>query len=94
VKYYPDDAIAYRCLGDVLTELSCYEEALQDYLCSLQLDPYCDITYNNLGALLYLMEHYDAALHCCSEAIRHNPKEPTFYYNLARLFASLNNHWC
>jgi tetratricopeptide (TPR) repeat protein len=47
------------------------------------------VTYNNVGILMHLMKRYDAALQSCAQALRLNPNEGTFYYNLARLLASL-----
>ena len=53
---------AYLNRGLVRTETLDYEEAIQDFTMSIELDPHDEKAFNNLGVAYYKLSDYNAAL--------------------------------
>ena len=70
----PDDALAWRVRGFVLSQATRTSEALEAYDHSLALDPQSAVAANNAGAMLLKLDRVEEALARCEDALRMDPQ--------------------
>jgi len=76
-------------MGLILQEKGLFDEAEEYYQKALQINPYHEYTYNNLGALFKENGQLDKAMQCYRKALQLNPHnaEIHFGYSLAFLLS-------
>ena len=81
------DAKAHYYLGNLFYYFNRYEEAIEEWEKSRDLEPTLSIVYRNLG-LAYARVKNDIfkAITSLEKAIAHNPKDPRLYYELDRIY--------
>jgi tetratricopeptide (TPR) repeat protein len=86
------DLATYIGKGSMLRALKRYEEALNAYNFSSQLDPSYALCHDNKGVLLCILGRYAAALAEYEKAIILDPNDPITYSNKGRALGELNRY--
>lgn len=71
----PDFALAHFLKGDILRSSEQFQEAVNEYLYTTQLNPYCADAYYNIAKILELLETPDLALDYYKMAYQINPND-------------------
>ncbi|MCF3606714.1 tetratricopeptide repeat protein [Planktothrix agardhii 1033] len=82
IRINPQDAIAYKDLGNALYYQGKLEEAITYYQKAIQLDPKYAIAYYGMGIALYDQGKLDEAITNYQKAIQLDPKSANAYDNL------------
>jgi len=82
---YPEIALVRYNMGVLLAMEGRYDEAIEAYDKSLELDQMHVDSWNNVGYLLAMKEQYEQAEYCFRAAIERDPDYAHPHYNLARL---------
>lgn len=88
VKQHPDSYDAYYSLGNVLSQVGRWDQAIEAYLRSLQLKP--DLPcwlYKDLWSILKQEERLGEVVDLYNQAIVKNPKSCELYINLGEVLA-------
>ena len=87
----PNDASAYKNLGDLLVEQGNLEEAIQTYRQALELDPNDASAYNNLGGALVGQGDLEESIRVYRQALELDPNDADIYYNFGRALIGQGN---
>lgn len=95
VQIAPDNPQALRTLALCLQEFTkqdaeAYEEAINYYLMSLDIEPGDVLALNNLGALYRELGMYEPAAQCFFEALGINPHDPVLHSNYGATRMQMN----
>lgn len=71
----PDFALAHFLKGDILRNNEQFQEAVNEYLYTAQLNPYCADAYYNIAKILELLDTPDLALDYYKMAYQINPND-------------------
>jgi protein O-mannosyl-transferase len=82
VKVRPDDFEVRYMLGNAYRELDKYDEAIQEYLISIELNGNNSRAYNNLGIAYYNKENVVEARKAFIAAVMHDPNNKEAINNL------------
>ena len=88
-KAVPDNWLAHRMLGNVLSESGSPEEAIAQYRESIRIQPWNSYGHNNLAVELARQGNYLEAIEHYREAIRIRPAYAEAYNNLGNALAAL-----
>ncbi len=85
-----ENYLAYAKMGLALWEKGCSQEATISFSKSIDLNPSCDIAYNNLGVVkLDAFAESKEALECFLTAIELNPNYTMAYFNAGRAYETM-----
>ena len=87
IKEVPDNWLAHRMLGNVLSERGATEEAIAEYRESIRIQPWNSYGHNNLAVELARQGKYNEAIEHYREAIRIRPSYAEAYNNLGNALA-------
>ena len=71
----PDFALAHFLKGDILRNMEKYKEAVDEYLYTTQINPYCADAYYNIAKILELLDDRELALDYYKTAYQVNPND-------------------
>lgn len=91
VKINPTD-IAYYNMGLIYHYLDKYEEAIECYKKSLELNPKKDDAYNNMGTTYRKLGKEQEAIESYKQAIEINPKQNDAYYNMGNAYDDIGKY--
>jgi regulator of sirC expression with transglutaminase-like and TPR domain len=82
LELFPEDAPkAYYLRGEAYEKLGNYNQALDDFKKSIELNPYYESGYMGRGILYAKSGNYQQAIEDFDHAIRINPNDSDLYYN-------------
>jgi len=84
------DSITYRRIGLALGMQGKFNDAYENFLKSVKLDPFDDLTYNKWGAILFKQEKFELSEEKFRKAIECNPENSHAFLNLAITLANLH----
>jgi tetratricopeptide (TPR) repeat protein len=85
---YPEDPKVAYYLGNLYYDKKRYDEAIQNWERSVEVDPGFSIPWRNLGVAYYNVCHEaDRAIHCYEKAIEANPEDGRARYELQQLLS-------
>src|SRR5215213_790446 len=88
----PDDARAFYYLGNLLYDKKCYEEAINNWETSCQLEPGFSIPWRNLGiAYFNVRKDSEKAKECYLKAFGVNPEDARLLFELDQLMKRLGS---
>ena len=90
VKDSPYSSKAHSNFALILQQNKKYDDALQHYLISLQLNPYREGVYFNLATLYEQIRQFDNAVKAYNNSISVNPNFADAHNNLGLLYSKLN----
>jgi tetratricopeptide (TPR) repeat protein len=79
IKFESSNATAYFNRGLSNDNLKRYNEAIQDYQTSINLNFYVADSYKNIGKIYYDLKQYQLAIDNYSEAISFEPQNAKLY---------------
>jgi tetratricopeptide (TPR) repeat protein len=86
IAHNPQDARAHYYMGNLLYDLQ-PNEAIQQWEKAVQLEHSLAIAHRNLGwGYYYAQDEITKAISSYEKAVRHNPKEPRYHYELDLLY--------
>lgn len=71
----PDFALAHFLKGDILRNMEKFKEAVEEYLYTTQINPYCADAYYNIAKILELLDDRELALDYYKTAYQINPND-------------------
>ena len=71
----PDFILAHFLKGDILRKKGLYKEAVEEYIYTTQLNPYCADAYYNIARILELIDDKELALDYYKTAYQINPND-------------------
>ncbi len=71
----PDFALAHFLKGDILRNMGNFKEAVDEYLYTTQINPYCADAYYNIAKILELLDDRELALDYYKTAYQVNPND-------------------
>lgn len=71
----PNFALGHFLKGDILRTMERYKEAVEEYLYTAQINPYCADAYYNVAKILELLDNKELALDYYKTAYRANPND-------------------
>lgn len=71
----PDYALGHFLRGDILRKMEKYKEAVNEYIYTAQLNPYCADAYYNIAKILELLDSPELALDYYKTAYMINPED-------------------
>ena len=86
LENFPRKARGYNEVGLQLLDQGRYEEAYRFLQRSLELDPYQQPIWNNLGQVYERLGQLDRAIRTYERALGNAPDDPTPYFNLGVLY--------
>lgn len=89
ISVSPQNGLAYSNRGNVLTELTRYEEALACYVKAIALQPEYAEAYTNQGNVLQALGRHEGALPCYEKAISLQPEYAEAYCSQGNAFLAL-----
>lgn len=75
IEEEPNHALAHFLKGDVLRQKEDFKEAVNEYIYTTQLNPYCADAYYNIAKILELLDNPDIALDYYKMAYQINPND-------------------
>lgn len=87
----PSDANNYFSRGMIYANNLHFNEALDDFLKALSLNPDLPIANNYVGFIYIMQEKYDSAEQYCKKAVEQSPNFSKPYFNLARIYQHRND---
>ena len=71
----PNFVLGHFLKGDILRTMERYKEAVEEYLYTAQINPYCADAYYNVAKILELLDNRELALDYYKTAYRANPND-------------------
>ena len=88
IKKSPDKARPHNNLGNALYSQGKYNQAIEEYKKSLEINPYYTVAYNNLGNALIFQEKVDEGIAAYHKALEINSYDSDVLANLGRALYS------
>lgn len=90
IKIYPNPNVYYN-LANLYKDFEKYEDAIQYYKCSIELEADNE-AYCNMGVCYYNLEDDIHALECFQKAVRLNPNDSISYRNMGNALYNLKEY--
>ncbi len=71
----PDYALGHFLKGDILRQMAKFKEAVDEYLYTTQINPYCADAYYNIAKILEILDDRDLAFDYYKMAYQANPND-------------------
>jgi len=91
LQKFPDNFILYNMLGVISASQKKYNEAIEYFKKTIQINPNSAQAYYNLGKVLSAIEQYRESISNYAQAIKIKPNYADAYYNLGNVFRTLND---
>ncbi len=75
IEIDPDFALGHFLRGDILRNQEKFKEAVDEYIYTTQINPYCADAYFNIGKILELLDNKELALEYFKTAYQINPND-------------------
>lgn len=75
LKIDPEYALAHFLRGDILRNMGKYKEAVEEYIYTTQINPYCADAYYNIAKILEILNDKELALDYYKTAYQINPND-------------------
>jgi hypothetical protein len=91
IEHNPNNAEAYRLLGDNKDDIKDYNGAIEDYNKAIELNQNYFAAYNNRGVVKRKLKDYQGAIEDFTKAIKMNPNYADTYVNRGLAKQNLND---
>ncbi len=87
LRQYPSNARMHNYLGELLYDrFNDQAGALREWHLALSYDEKLAGAYNNLALHHFHVGEYDSGLRCMDAALKHDKKNPDYYYNMVNFY--------